>query len=199
MIPISSVRGTMKENIFTLSKWKGAIFIFAIVMFGLTGQSYSQVGNSVLLLQQTPAEGGEVAPGVGVHHYEIGSQVTLSAAPRKGYQFVYWIGDVSDPTSNNTMANLDTPKIIIAVFEKSEYDYLPRHENELWAFGSLYTSAVDYKQQGGGGIGGKRPRKPVTYTRPIEPEFPVPVPEPVTGALLGLGSLLFLRNRPRKR
>ncbi len=208
MIPVSSDIGTVEKNNFTFSKWTVAILVLMVVMFGLTGQLYGKTNGSVLLLQQTPTEGGEIAPGVGVHRFEIGSRVTLTAVPEPGYEFVYWIGDVSDATANNTIACLDTPKIIIAVFEKARYDYLPRHENELWAYGNIYGGAADYTQQGGGGLGGQEPRKygvperkpgpefPVPEPKP-ESEFPVPIPEPATGMLLGLGSLLFFKKTRR--
>ncbi|MBN2137603.1 MAG: PEP-CTERM sorting domain-containing protein [Sedimentisphaerales bacterium] len=71
-----------------------------------------------LLLQQTPAQGGVVSPSIGVHRYASDAEVTLIAVPKPGYKFVYWLGDVLDPTSNKTTAVLSKPKIIVAVFEQ---------------------------------------------------------------------------------
>ncbi|MCK4752738.1 MAG: PEP-CTERM sorting domain-containing protein [Planctomycetes bacterium] len=193
----------MEKSNFIFNKYKDVILIFTVVISALAGRACSQTNTSVLLLQQTPANGGEVAPGVGVHHFDIGSRVTLTAIPQPGYQFVYWIGDVSNPTANNTIVNLDTPKIIIAVFEEVEYEYLPRHENELWSFsGIIHNSAVDYKRQGRGGMSGTKLRKPMQYEEPEYPEyqeFPIPVPEPMTAVLFGLGSLLALRSKSRRQ
>ncbi len=92
------------------------IFAAAILVIGLSVTNYCTAGNIAVLVQQTPANGGSVTPGIGVHEIGTNSQIALTAVPKPGYQFVYWLGDVADPTANNTTAYADNPKIIIAVF-----------------------------------------------------------------------------------
>ena len=203
--------------------WQGVILALALVLYGLLEPAYCQgpilqnvakwepqADGTVLLLQQTPPEGGEISPGVGVHHLERSTEVTLTAVPKPGYQFVYWLGDVSDPTVNRTIVYLDTPKIVIAVFERSEYEFLVVQERSQSAPGSgLFLSAPDYIRQGYAGGGAKRPHKP-RWPSPPEPEepkpfptpegedeFPTPIPEPTTVLLLGFGGLILLRRRRR--
>ncbi len=172
-----------------------------------------------LLLQQTPAQGGTITPDVGVHHVEANTDVVLTAVPKPGYQFVYWLGDVSEPTANTTIAYLDAPKIIIAVFERAKYEFLlPEDRSRSAPVGGLVSSPADYSNTGSQAGGAKRPHKWRGPTPPEEEEeadfpvpeeksdfpvpdesndFPVPepVPEPATFFLLTLGGLALLRTR----
>ncbi|UCG48461.1 MAG: PEP-CTERM sorting domain-containing protein [Phycisphaerales bacterium] len=81
-----------------------------------------------MLLATQPGQGGFVSPRKGVYSFEPDSQIILTAAPKPGYQFVCWLGDVSDRTAAKTIAYLDRPKIIVAVFERADYDILPSAE-----------------------------------------------------------------------
>lgn len=185
----------------------------------------AQANGTTLLLQQSPPNGGAVSPAVGVHTFDQNTDVTLTATPKPGYQFVYWLGDVSDTTASTTIAYLDTPKIIIAVFERVKYDFAFFEElppsRAGGGGGGQRRSSADYTGQGGfGGPGGRRPHK---YRRPSyeptengdldppDPDFPVPddiedfpvpdpepIPEPATGLLLTLGALLARSKRKRK-
>jgi hypothetical protein len=142
----------------------------------------------------------------------------LTAIPRPGYQFVYWLGDVSEPTENSTIVYLDMPKIVLAVFEQSEYEFLfvEEHSQSARGGGGLVASPPDYARQGYTGGGSKRPSRPSRprWPSPPEPEeleepeepedfpipqegedIPVPIPEPATVLLLGFGSLALLRKR----
>ncbi len=140
----------------------------------------------------------------------------MTAVPKPGYHFVYWLGDVSDPTANSTIVYLDAPKIVIAVFERVEYDFLAVEERaQSRPVGGLVGSAGDYARGGGGGGIGRRPSWPSPPSPPPPPpeeeedfpvppegnDFPVPepIPEPATVLLLGWGSLALLRNRSRMR
>ena len=179
---------------------KGLISAIAIIVGCLFAPAYCQTSDVALLLQQTPAKGGVMTPIAGVYHFELNSEVTLTAVPKPGYQFVYWLGDVSDPAATNTIVYLDKTKIIIAVFEQSEYGALAAEEGMPGGGGGggsgLVTTVANYGQTGGmsGGAGGVKPkiRQPV-YSKGTEV-----IPEPATGVLLVLGSLFAFTRRGAK-
>jgi hypothetical protein len=156
----------------------------------------------VLLLNQTPVKGGEISPIAGVHHFEPGSQITLTANAKPGYQFVHWLGDVSDATATKTMVYLNKPKVVVAVFEQAEYgarDVLPGAGGGGGGGGLMPTASNFYPQGGisaGGGGGGAKPSGPTINVNKTTPE----VPEPATGVLMVMGSLFaFSRRRARRR
>ena len=179
---------------------KGLISAIAIIVGCLFAPAYCQTSDVALLLQQTPAKGGVMTPIAGVYHFELNSEVTLTAVPKPGYQFVYWLGDVGDPAATNTIVYLDKTKIIIAVFEQSEYGALAAEEGMPGGGGGggsgLVTTVANYGQTGGmsGGAGGVKPkiRQPV-YSKGTEV-----IPEPATGVLLVLGSLFAFTRRGAK-
>ena len=130
-------------------------------------------------------------------------EVFLSAIPNPGYQFVHWLGDVSDAKARSTVVYLNKPKVIVAVFGQSEYgakDILPAGGGGGGGSG-LMPTAVNFVPQGGisaGGGGGKPQPGPVTYVIDTDKTTPE-VPEPATGVLLVVGSLFaFARRRGRK-
>ena len=151
---------------------------------------------------------GAVTPDVGVHHFDLDAGVLLTAVPKPGYYFVYWIGDVSDPTAISTIIYMDAPKIVVAVFARSEFAFSLEETMMLGGGGGgTYPSAADYSNQGYTGGGSKRPPSPPPP--PPSDEFPVPpppdelpvpahLPEPATALLLGLGSLLFVRRGTKR-
>ncbi len=189
------------------SGWLCAILPLMIITACLAAPAYCQ---TALMVQQSPPDGGTVTPAVGVHDFAPNSEVTLTAVPKPGYQFVYWLGDVSDTTSTRTVTYLNTPKIIIAVFVRSEYEFLLGSDAiRSMPIGGLYASARDYSNQGGAGA---IIRKPPSFSPPSPPEekhdvpvpephnvpVPEPVPEPATGVLLILGGLLTSVIRRKK-
>ena len=156
----------------------------------------------MLLLEHSPVKGGEITPIAGIYHFEPGSQVALTAVPKPGYQFLHWLGDVSDPTATRTVVHLNKPKIIVAVFEQT--DHIPNKTGALpvggggAGGGSLFPTSVDLRWPAGlsGGGGGSRPQpRPYVYSVWDGGE---PVPEPTTGALLLVGGLLAFARRRAK-
>ncbi len=162
-----------------------------------------------LMLEVTPAEGGYLNIAQGVHTFDIYAEVALKATPKPGYQFVCWLGSVSESSHSSTSVFLDSPKMVIAVFERSKFE-------------TLETDDALQVMNGGGGLvrsggasdtsleqaeGGRRPpefRRPKPNTPnedvPVPEDNgdpPVPVPEPATMTLLFTG-LLMLANRRRK-
>lgn len=192
-----------------------------MLVTGLAVPAKSQIEDTALLLQQTPDEGGVVQPTQGVHHFQKDSTVTLKAVPNPGYQFVYWLGDVADATTSTTTVYLDTPKIVIAVFERTTFDFvamIDRPQNSIGRSGS-FPSAADYVRTGASAIGRKRydfdfppPPEPPEFPVPegdlgpdfpvpegdLEPDFPVPIPEPATIGLLGGGALIATARSKRR-
>jgi len=211
----------MRRDNSVLVWYRRAILAAIAIVICLPALAYCQTDGIALLLQQTPAQGGTVTPEIGIHHFQIYMDVTLTAIPEPGYQFVYWLGDVSEPTVNRTNVYLDGPKIVIAVFERAEYEYVDTEEQPQRSLGGggLYPSAGDYARTGGGGGGGRRvsgpsgPGQPQKEEEPEVDEFPVPeqeeqehdfpvpepIPEPATALLLVIGSLLAIPARPGKR
>lgn len=168
-----------KQRIF--GKKLSLLLALTIISFALSGGACGQELTTSVLIQQTPAQGGMVAPAIGVHQFELNTDVKLTATPKPGYQFVYWIGDVSDPTTNATTAYLDSPKIIIAVFERAEYDFLAPSETSISRAGGggLRASSRDYQRGGISPVAGRRRHK---FFRPSpdeddpeeDPDVPIP-------------------------
>ena len=73
--------------------------------------------NVELMLEQSPSDAGQITPGVGIHRFIPNTQIEISAIPQKGFQFAYWLGDVSDPTASTTKVSLNDSKAVIAVYE----------------------------------------------------------------------------------
>jgi hypothetical protein len=202
----------MKRNRSIFISWQ-AVLALVIILYGLLKPAYCQdfasaewqprTDATVLLMQQPDSRAGAVTPDVGVHYFDLDAEVLLTAVPKPGYYFVYWIGDVSDPTAVSTYIYMDAPKIVVAVFARSEFEFLFEEMMMLGGGGGggLRSSAADYSNQAY--TGGESER--YSYPSPSPPteeeeEFPVPdvpeAPEPATVLLLGLGSLLFVRRSP---
>jgi hypothetical protein len=169
----------------------------------LFAPAFCQTSEVTLLLQQTPNKGGAISPDAGVYHFKQNTEVILTAAPRPGYKFSYWLGDVSDPSAVSTMVYLDKPKIIVAVFEQSAYG-MPTIEKSYSGGGGgggggsgFVNASVAFGQAGkissvSGGV--KQKTNKVGY-----PKIEV-VPEPATVVLLIMGSVFaFTRRRPMNR
>ena len=181
--------------------WKNLIAALAIITGWLFAPAFCQTSDVALLLQQTPNKGGAITPDAGVYHFKQNSEVTLTAAPKSGYQFAYWIGDVSDPSAISTMVYLDKPKIIIAVFEQSGFG-VPAVEKGFSGGGGgggggsgFVSPAMTFGQAGSisGVAGGVKPK----VYKSVYPKSEV-VPEPATGLLLVFGSVFAFARRRTK-
>jgi hypothetical protein len=180
--------------------WKGLISAIAIIVCWLFAPAYCQTPDVALLLQQTPSKGGAITPTAGVHHFELNSEITLTAEPKPGYQFLYWLGDVSDPAATKTVVYLDKPKIVIAIFEQTENGTLVEEVGLSLGGGGaggsgLVNTVANFGYTGGmsSGAGGRAKSPKVVYVKNIEA-----IPEPATGVLLLLGSLFAFARRGAK-
>jgi len=146
--------------------------VFAAAI-GVSNEAFGQLTTTSVMIQRTPVQGGIVTPEPGVHSERFGSEMILTATPKPGYNFVYWIGDVSDPTSSRTSANLNSPKIIIAVFERDSYEHLEPSQLTTSAPGGGLTRSPSFSSSGGGG--GTVVDDDDDYETPeIKKEIPVP-------------------------
>jgi len=132
----------------------------ALVLLAIVSTDIIAETNTALLIKQTPENGGTITPSLGVTNYSLNQTVTVSAIPRPGYQFVYWIGDVSDATATSTITYLDSPKVIIAVFERVKYDNLSPFAGPTSAPNeNLRPSGHEYPSYSNSPVAGKRPHK----------------------------------------
>ena len=186
-----------------------------ILLAGLSGQACADAGNTALLVRVIPDDGGTLNISTGLHMYDRDAEVTLKAAPRPGYQFVCWQGAVSEAASSSTLVFLDTPKIVIAVFERSKFDLMEMAEEEAQPSvggGGLHPSAGDISAPLEQAIGGRRPHQ-WHWPRPDDFELPVPddegqgdlgvppggdVPEPSTITFIITGMFLLTKYRNRR-
>jgi hypothetical protein len=185
--------------------WSCAVIICcATLLFCFSAQAAVQGNGTALMLEASPAEGGSLNIATGVHTYDIDSDVALKATPKPGYQFVCWLGNVTNTTDSSTTVFLNSPKMVIAVFERNEFETPGAESGYLGGGGG----------EGGGGLvpsGGlsdssleeaevKNPN-PQTYSYPhTSPEKPpVPTPEPATVTLFFAGFLMLANRRKNGR
>jgi Divergent InlB B-repeat domain/PEP-CTERM motif len=202
-----------------------AVLMILIAVSGQTAFGQEDNDGYVLIVQQSPVDTGIVTPGVGVHRSGLNERVSIQAIAKPGYRFVYWLGGVENPTDNRTFVDVDAPKIVIAVFEREEFELL--NQSDFVAGGISIGGAVATARDTIGGTGGISPspgalppRQPIYPTPPpISDPFPVPddledddfpvpgdgdgdeeiepVPEPTTIALFAAGGLLLRKRRTR--
>ena len=151
---------------------------------------------TALMLEMSPSQGGSLNIATGVHSYERFAEVTLTATPKPGYQFVCWMGNVTDATTGTTTVLLDSPKMVIAVFERDQFETVGLEDGMgggegsggLTRGGGLSDTSLE---EAGGG------QRTPEYHPPPTPEndVPVPVPEPVTITLFFAGSLMLAKSR----
>lgn len=166
--------------------------VIIVVVLGCIAPLMAQDSKLALLVQKSPEYGGSVTPLAGVNMAGERQLVEINAVPKQGYEFVYWLGDVTEPTNRNTTVLLDSPKIVVAVFERAELVTVP-------------SSGVSAAPASGGGARvssaspapGIRGLSSAGYASPpIKPNpTPTPVPEPATMLILGAGALMLARKR----
>jgi hypothetical protein len=169
----------------------------------------ADVSGYALLLQSSPAHGGKILPGNGVYKMQIGQDVSLIAVPEKGYRFLYWVGDVGQTDMTRTSVLMDSPKLIVAVFERDKFEDM---EPALMEAAGEATGGMTQSPNpltGTGGIMGWNPfpsPRPTPTPTPESDDFPVPgdpfpvpdkepVPEPMTLLLLGAPAMALMRMR----
>jgi len=167
--------------------------VIIVVVLGCIAPLMAQDSKLALLVQKSPEYGGSVTPLAGVNMVGERQLVEINAVPKEGYEFVHWLGEVTEPTNRNTTVLLDSPKIVVAVFERAE-------------LATIASSGVDAVPASGGGVSrvssaspssGLRslssPGNPSPPTKPTP--TPTPVPEPATMLILGTGALMLARKR----
>jgi len=171
-------------------------------------RGYAQDDSAALMLEVSPVEGGSVNLSPGVHTFDRDSEVTLNATPKAGFQFVCWLGNVTNARNSSTSVFLDTPKIIIAVFERSKFDEVEVEQPpDLSAGGGGLRRSPGESGSRLSGAGGRRPPGGPSRPRqdvPVPDEDdtgedpPAPIPEPASIAFMLAGALAIVKRSRRK-
>jgi hypothetical protein len=197
------------------------ILLVAVLTISLSSQGYCRQQESegyAMMIQHSPIGGGTITPGDGVHRFGLNEVVTLTAVAKPGYQFVYWLGDVLDETTEQTTAVANSPKIIIAVFERTEYAFLAEFDGITAGMGRGGLISA-FRNLGAGDFESWDSREVRDRPTPEPPElydddfpvpedemgedFPVPedepIPEPATMFLFGVGAVSIAISRRKVR
>ena len=96
----------------------------AVLLLGAAGAAFADTDENgyAVLIEQSPIHAGTINPGLGVHKIPVGATITLAAMPKPGYRFLYWVGDVSESQTDQSVVVLDAPKIVVAVFGRMDYE-----------------------------------------------------------------------------
>jgi hypothetical protein len=189
----------MKRN---TEPWTQQIIALSVLMYVLAFITGPALGGEIgveLVLGQSPADGGNVTPDTGVHHFLPDATIAITAIPQEGYRFSHWLGDVTDPKSNTTQIHLNNSKAVMAIYEPvagSSEDYTAGGGG--MGSGKIIPTRADFFLNGFSAPGGSaRPKG----TRPVSRQtaVPAPVPEPATFILLGMGSIVFARSAKRRK
>jgi len=92
---------------------------------------------------------GSTNPAEGTHTYEEGEEVTITATPADGWEFVEWTGDYESEDSQITIT-IDSDMEITAVFEEEpepDPDEVPGFTTMLLVLAAVIAVAVYYKKE----------------------------------------------------
>jgi len=218
---VGGTRMTEKgHNVFPARRGAMALWIVCLLLSaGAWVHADADENGYAVLIEQSPIHAGTVNPGLGVHKMGIGSTMTLVAMPKPGYCFLYWLGDVSNPASLATQVQINAPKIVIAVYERDDFELPLPEMAEGLPTGAPLGGATRSSSIGGGGGGSmmtfnpefdfpsfKFPdfpdpdeNDPFPVPGEYDDDFPVPgdnpIPEPTTWCLLAAGSVLLRLKR----
>lgn len=171
--------------------------LFGVVLSLVLWQEVCEGKTLPLILRQSPYSGGQMDPEPGIYYFEEGTEVRLTANPGRGYRFIRWLGSVADPNSAVTIAYLDQPKVIIAVFQAAPVT-AGAGGLEQATIGSLRSQTPVVSRRlyaaGGGGGGGV----PYSHVSPQRHTGHIVIPEPATVLLVGLSAAVLRRRRLRR-
>ena len=97
--------------------------------------------------------------------------------------------------SDDQWNDFQEPKIVIAVFEEADYNYTGGGSPG----GGGGTTPTGGNISAGGGLSSTTGAKPTQIVYAPSPDATPEIPEPATGILLGLGSILLLKSRRRNK
>ena len=124
----------------------------------------------------------------------------MRAVPKPGFKFLYWLGDVDEMSESETSVQLDSPKIVVAVFSPAENAGGGGAESGLTlsrGYTTLRNSRVSLRSSAG--VRGATPRDPVRWSYPQRSyNTEEIVPEPASLLILGMGSLIVIKSRKKK-
>lgn len=206
---------SMKHRNTKSKSWScAAVVCCATLLFCFSAQGSDQGDSTSLMLEMSPPDAGYLNIKSGVHSYDRFAEVALKATPKTGYQFVCWLGSVAETTNGSTSVFLDSPKMVIAVFEKTKFDMAGIQEQ-----GGGDDAASSGSDNGGGRGGLVSSRVGVSDGSsvsifPVRPSYdddndnnfripddlPVPgdeVPEPATITLLAAGFFILAKRQKR--
>jgi hypothetical protein len=182
-------------------------FCCTILLLFLASPALCDENATALMLEVSPVEGGYLNIVPGVHNFDIYSEVTLKATPKPGYQFVCWLGNVTNASSGSTSVMLDSPKIVIAVFERSKFDVLAENDyiDTGGGGGGLVRSAGLSDSSLEQAVSATNPpgshHQHIPHNPPVPPDNgetePPAVPEPATITLFLSGFFILANRRNR--
>jgi hypothetical protein len=193
--------------------WSCAAVVCCVtLLFGFSAQGSVQDDGTSLMLEMSPPNAGYLNIASGVHSFDRYAEVALKATPKPGYQFVCWLGSVAETANGSTSVFLDSPKMVIAVFERTKFDMAGTEQQG----GGDDTAGSSGENRGGGGLIQSRPvdtsssqallpagssnHNDSNHEYHIPDDLPVPggeVPEPATITLLAAGFFILAKRQKR--
>jgi hypothetical protein len=190
-----------------------AVVCCAALLFCFSAQVLGQEDGTSLMLEMSPPDGGYLNIKSGVHTFDRFAEVALKATPKPGYQFVCWLGSVAETSNGSTSVFLDSPKMVVAVFERTRFEMAGTEQqgggadaastsNDSQRSSELIRSQVGV---GDGSSVSLLPGEPSFHNNSnnefhVPDDLPVPggeVPEPATITLLAAGFFILAKRQKR--